>query len=91
MPGDLAEIGRESSPLVVPRQPVNTSLNPDASQGRSFACPEAGISYTQVIRVSVQLHLQILAIGRWMIDALVYELHGLTEEEIAVAEGLDHE
>jgi len=25
------------------------------------------------------------------IDALVYELHGLTEEEIGVVDGLDHE
>jgi hypothetical protein len=24
------------------------------------------------------------------IDALVYELHGLTEEEIAIVEGRDH-
>jgi len=29
--------------------------------------------------------------GRARIDALVYELYELTEEEIAVVEGLDHE
>jgi hypothetical protein len=29
--------------------------------------------------------------GRAQIDALVYELYGLTEEEIEVVEGLDRE
>jgi hypothetical protein len=29
--------------------------------------------------------------GRAQIDALVYELYGLAEEEIGVVEGLDHE
>jgi hypothetical protein len=33
---------------------------------------------------------QIEATDR-QIDALVYELYGLTEEEIGVVEGLDHE
>ena len=30
-------------------------------------------------------------IDGWHNDALVYELYGLTEEEIGVVEGLDHE
>jgi len=29
--------------------------------------------------------------AEWELNALVYELYGLTEEEIAVVEGLDHE
>ena len=28
---------------------------------------------------------------RAQVDALVYELYGLTEEEIGIVEGLDHE
>jgi len=34
---------------------------------------------------------EYLFMAEWELNALVYELYGLTEEEIAVVEGLDHE
>ena len=43
------------------------------------------------VPADTELHQQQIEATDRQIDALVYELYGLTEEEIGVVEGLDHE
>jgi len=45
----------------------------------------------KIIYADGELYRNRIFATEWQIDTLAYELYGLTEKEIGVVEGLDHE
>ena len=96
MRGGYLPLLHVSSSTQLPIRPINFADPADvARHDRMVALVEAMLDLHRKLAAAVTdqektVHQrQIVATDR-LIDRLVYELYGLTEEEIGIVEGLDH-